>query len=58
MMPILLLSDVKGKICKMVKLRILPASVFSLIDLSDRSMRARPMDVDHSTNAISSGLAA
>jgi hypothetical protein len=42
----------------MVKLKIFPASVFNLMDELDRSMRARPIDVDHWASAISSGLAA
>ena len=58
MIPMRLLSDEKGKICRTVKLRIFPNSVLSLMDALDRSMRAMPMEVDHSASAISSGLAA
>lgn len=58
MIPIRLASDVKGKICMIVKLITLPESVLSFIDELDLSMRANPIFVVHSTRAISSGLAA
>jgi hypothetical protein len=58
MIPIRLLSDVNGKICRTVKLKILPNSVLILMDELDLSMRAMPIWVDHSARAISSGLAA
>jgi hypothetical protein len=58
MIPILFFSDVNGKICMMVKLSSFPASVFNLMELLDRSIRERPIDVDHWASATSSGLAA
>ena len=58
MIPILFVSEVKGKICRMAKLSSRPASVFSVIRSFFLFVRAKPTSVDHWANAISSGLAA
>lgn len=42
MMPILLLSEVKGKICRMQKERICPEGVFSCSEFRSLFTRVRP----------------
>lgn len=51
MMPILLLSEVKGKICRMWKERICPDGVFSCREVRSLVTRVRPTLWVHRTNS-------
>lgn len=51
MMPILLLSEVKGKICRMWKERICPEGVFSCREVRSLLTRVRPTLSVHRTRA-------
>lgn len=51
MMPILLLSEVKGKICRMWKERICPDGVFSWREVRSLLTRVRPTLSVHRTSA-------